>query len=526
MPLSRLLNWKRLRRTPEPPLLRPSITSSVSLAQSGSVAATLTIPRVSFTGTITPTITGLPSGVSYVLSPTTLDSATLSTTVTFSATAGATVVSNQSYTVTCTGTGVNQATTTGLITTTATVTPAISISADKSSTTAQQGQTDSFNVTLARTNYTGDVTIAVSGLPTGASATISPNPLTGATLVAGVVITNTAGASTVTNDAYTVGATGSGVSAATNVNMTHTITSPTVSRGVFNYSSVVKGSDFQSFADTAALLAEVPNNETNASKLKLLTVSADATGASSAASCISLAISPVTGLKVMRITLDNTHGPPNSTQMWFASYPGMPTTNRTGGVSTAFTDVAVYSEVSYSAGFTTGGSDSGGQGFKQYAVGYANAYGRFGLEWEYVTSNTYTIGWNNNGNGNFGDVGSNGSTTISPNGDVRPWSPTGASGIWVVPQVMCFYTEMRTVDSNTVTQKSWSWLKGSNPTTNPQLSATVNCGGGSLPTVDRVAWCENFNMRRGYRYMPDGGYIDYHFIGVVDLTYDSNPCNL
>ena len=210
--------------------------------------------------------------------------------------------------------------------------------------------------------------------------------------------------------------------------------------------------------------------------------------------------------------------------MYFAGYSGQPTANRAGGVNTTFTDCAVYSEVSYSPGFTTSGSDATAASYKQYAAAYNNANGRFGMEWA-VNTPTFTIGWN--GSTNAGDVGGSGTDTVSINGTALPWSTSGGSGVWVVEQVVCWYTEMRTVDSDTVRYKTWSWLKGSNPTTNPQLDRTVNISvGTSLPKCDRVAWGENFNQRAGFRYIANGGYMDNHAHYVWDLGYDANPLNL
>jgi len=527
MSLAAFFRWFRKRpRNVVPKVYAPEFSvRALSLVQGSTVQTTVTFRRADYTGTITPTISGLPSGVSGAFDPATLNASTLTTTLTLTATGGASIVSNDPFSVSCTATGspdLTGNTETATVTVTASATPAIAIVASKSSTTALQGDSDNFDVTLTRTNYTGDVTLAVSGLPSGATASISPNPLTGGTVTAGVVITNDIAASTVTNDAYTVGATGSGVAAATNVNMTHTITSPNVTRGVFNYSNVVKGSDFSTYADTTALLAAIGTTESDANKQKLLT--STGTGNSSPANCIQLVTSSVTGNKAMRYLIDNTHGVPNTTMMWFAGYPGMPTANRTGGVSTPFTDCAVYSEVSYSPGFTTAGSKAGGQGYKQYAIGYSNAAGRTGMEYSNIYDCTYTIGWNNNGNGNFGDVGGSGSSTVPINGTPRPWSANG--NVWAVEQVVCFYTEMRAVDADSLRHKSWTWLKGSEPTALPQLDYTVNIGGGSsLPTANRVAWCENFNQDRGLRYIPDGSYMDVHYIGVVDLTFDSNPAN-
>lgn len=514
MPLSRLFNWKKLRRTPEPPILRPVLaSSSLTVNQSGSVSVIVTVNRTSYTGTITPSISGLPSGTTGAFSPTTLGSGTLTTTLTLTSTAGATTVSNQSFTVTCTGSGVNNATTTGTVTVAATVTPAISIAASKSSTTALQGATDTFDVTLTRTNYTGDVTLAVSGLPSGATASISPNPLTGGTLVGTVTVTNDVAATPVTNDAYTVGATGSGVSAATDVNMTHTITAPSSSRGIPNTSTAVKGTDFQSFADTAALQAQMATNESDSNKLKLFC------GVENNYNKIAIATSSIDSRKAMRLTMDNTGGPPNQLFMYFAGYSGQPTANRAGSVNTAFTDCAVYMESSYAAGWTPVGSAAIGHGFKQFAMGYHNATARAGMEWNNTVCEC-TLGWG--GATNQGDIGPAGYNTLTFNGDARPWS---TSTVWAGGVIVCWYYEMRAIDADTVRYKFWTWLKGSDPTTNPQMTRDVNIRIGSLPTVNRLACCENFNQVPPNRYMPDGGYMDVHCAYAWDLGYDSNPLN-
>jgi hypothetical protein len=524
---TRLFNWRNLRRTAPQKMFYATIDNAApSVVQGASVDVLVTGRFVSFFGDVTPAVNGLPSGVSGAFTPTTLGATVIATTLRLTATGGATPVVGDAFTVTLTpaDTTVPVVTINCTCTVVASVSASIAISASPTATSALQGETDASTVTLVRTAYTGDVTLAATGLPTGATAVFSPNPMTGATLTAGVVVTNTVGASTVSNDAWTITASGSGVTDATQA-MTHTITSPNVTRGVPTTASAVKSSDFQSFADTTALLAQIGTNESNTSKQLLLT--STGVGSSSPASCISLVTSSVTGQKAMRYSIDNTHGVPNTTMMWFAGYPGMPTTNRTGGVSTAFTDCAVYSEVSYSPGFTTAGSMVSGQGYKQYAIGYSNAAGRTGMEYSNIYDCTYTIGWNNNGNGNFGDVGGSGSSTVPINGTSRPWSASSATGPWGVEQVVCFYTEMRAVDADSLRHKSWTWLKGSEPTALPQLDYTVNIGGGSsLPTANRVAWCENFNQSRGFRYIPDGSYMDVHYIAVFDLTYDSNPLNL
>lgn len=511
--------FRKRPRSTVPKVYAPEFSvRALSLVQGSTVQTTVTFRRSDYTGTITPTITGLPSGVSGAFNPSTLNSATLSTTLTLTATAGASIVSNDAFTVSCTATGSPDLTgnsETATVTVTASATPAIAIAASKSSTSALQGATDSFDVTLTRTNYTGDVTIAVSGLPSGASASISPNPLTGGTLVAGVVITNDVAASTVTNDAYTVGATGSGVSAATNVNMTHTITSPNVTRGIPTTSSAIKGSDFSEFANTAALLAAITDGESNTAKLSLLC-------GGSGRSRMTIETSALTGANVMRYAVDTTGGPPVLWQMYFAGYPGQPTANRAGGVNTAVPEFGAYIEVSYSAGFTTGGSAAtgGGGAYKLTAVGMQNYNGRSGIEWTNVSNFSYTCGlsgWGPSGPANNG------------NGDAKPYTVTNASGVWTVPQIVCHYWEVRQLDSDQFQYKHWTWLKGSNPTTNPQSTLTYSkatSGLASFPTYNRLAFGENFNQPAANRYIPLGGYVDWHAGYVWDLGYDSNPLNL
>src|SRR5207253_1846615 len=62
-------------------------------------------------------------------------------------------------------------------------TPTISVSASPATLTLTQGQSGSVTVSLTRGgNYTGAVTLAVSGAPSNVIATLSPTSLTGTTL--------------------------------------------------------------------------------------------------------------------------------------------------------------------------------------------------------------------------------------------------------------------------------------------------------------------------------------------------------
>ena len=108
----------------------------------------------------------------------------------------------------------------------------ISLALSSATLTVVQASTTTTTVTLTRTSYTGDVTLAVSGLPSGVTGAFGTNPLTGATLTSVLTLTATGGATIVTADAFTVTATGSGVSDAT-IGATVTVEAPAVSSPFF-----------------------------------------------------------------------------------------------------------------------------------------------------------------------------------------------------------------------------------------------------------------------------------------------------
>lgn len=67
-------------------------------------------------------------------------------------------------------------------------TPSIQLTASPASLTLQQGASGTVTLTLARTNISSPVSVAVSGLPTGVSASVTPASLTGATTTATVTV--------------------------------------------------------------------------------------------------------------------------------------------------------------------------------------------------------------------------------------------------------------------------------------------------------------------------------------------------
>ena len=181
--------------------------TSVSISQGGAAGtSTITVTDLNgFTGAVTLAASNVPTGVTatFGTNPTTTTSI-LSLTASGSATPGTT-------TITITGTsGSSTATTTVSLTVTAG--PSFSLSANPTSLTITPtlaGKTSVITVTDAG-GFTGNVTLAATGLPTGVTAAFSPNPTASTstlTLTAGagasagnatVTITGTSGALTAT----------------------------------------------------------------------------------------------------------------------------------------------------------------------------------------------------------------------------------------------------------------------------------------------------------------------------------------
>jgi cellulase/cellobiase CelA1 len=175
------------------PTLAPS-ASTLSVTQGKTATDTITVTDVGgFTGSVTLVASGLPSGVTaaFGTNPTTGTSV-----LTFTASSTATVGGS---TVTITGTsGSVTATTTIALT----VIPASSFTLSRSASTLAVTRGSSATDTITVTDvggFTGSVTLAASGLPSGVTAAFGTNPTTGSSvLTLSASSTATTGAATVT----------------------------------------------------------------------------------------------------------------------------------------------------------------------------------------------------------------------------------------------------------------------------------------------------------------------------------------
>ena len=202
--------------TPATPAITLSAnTAAVTVTVGGNTTASLTISRSGgFTGDVALSASGAPTGVTVTFNPTGIGAAATSSSATIAV--GATAVAGtNTVTITASGAGVTSKTVTIAITVPAAVTPAITLSAGTSTLSVVAGTAGTVPLTISRTGgFTGDVTLAATGLPAGVTASFAPATLTAA--VTSSTMTLTAAASAVSPaTTVTVTASGTGVTAQT-----------------------------------------------------------------------------------------------------------------------------------------------------------------------------------------------------------------------------------------------------------------------------------------------------------------------
>jgi subtilase family serine protease len=152
------------------PTFTISAPSSQTLSQSGSIGVYLYVnDQYGFTGSVTFSVSGLPAGVtaSFGTNPTTYSSA-MTLTASSSAATG-------NYTVTVTGTSgsIGKATTMTL----SIVAPSIQISSPGSITLGIGTSSSTYVYVYGNNGFSGNVTMSMCGLPSGITASFSPNPI-------------------------------------------------------------------------------------------------------------------------------------------------------------------------------------------------------------------------------------------------------------------------------------------------------------------------------------------------------------
>jgi len=170
--------------------------TSVTVNRGASATSTVSIARTAFTGSVSFTATGLPSGVTAAFSPTSTTGNSVVLTLTASSTAAAGAAA-----ITVTGTSGSISRSASVNLTVNSLTPDFSLAASPSALTVNRGASGTSTIAIGRVNaFTGSVALTVSGLPTGVTAAFSPASATGASsvLTLSASATATTGAATLT----------------------------------------------------------------------------------------------------------------------------------------------------------------------------------------------------------------------------------------------------------------------------------------------------------------------------------------
>jgi hypothetical protein len=148
-------------------------TTSIMAGATLIIGITVTRP-IGYTGPITLTTDGAPTGVTATLSPSTLAPNANTSTLTLIANAGA-IAGTGSVTIRASGTGIDSQSATINLTVGSTAQGNFTLSVSPASMTVSRGQSSSAIITIAPTGgFTDAVSLAVQGLPATISASISP----------------------------------------------------------------------------------------------------------------------------------------------------------------------------------------------------------------------------------------------------------------------------------------------------------------------------------------------------------------
>ncbi len=253
----------------------------------GNVETTINIARTSFAGAVTLAATGVPTGITATIttSPTTTNSAVVG----FSATT-AIAPGNYPVIITGSGTGISNKTVTVVIRVPAPA--AVVISAVPDSLNFNASGTVSTRINIARTNFTGAVTLAATGVPAGVTASFTTSPTTSDSARLNFASGLTApvpGAYTVTVTASGTGITNSTtqvrliVPAAVGVSLTPTPSSLTIAQGGMSTTTLAIARSaftgavaFSATAPTGVTVTFNPNNTTTNTTTATVSVSGSA----------------------------------------------------------------------------------------------------------------------------------------------------------------------------------------------------------------------------------------------------------
>ncbi len=234
--------------------------TAVSVVQGQSGSVNVAIARTNFTAAVALAYVNPVAGITGTLTP----SSVTGTSSVFDFTVDANKAPG-TYQLTVRGTATGLADQTATVDVTVTAAPGtIAVAATPNAISIQQGQSGNVNLALTRSNFTGAVTYAATGLPTGVTATFNPN---NTTTDASVMTLAAAGNAQTGAHQVTVTASGTGVTNAT-TQVALTITTPgSGSNSEFQFCSSSETPIFFAFQDgTGAWQRETPTTRGSTTK--------------------------------------------------------------------------------------------------------------------------------------------------------------------------------------------------------------------------------------------------------------------
>lgn len=284
-----------------------SSASSLTMNQGGSGTSTITVSSQNgFTGNVTLSASGLPSGVSASFSP---NPTTGTSVLTITANS---IASIGTYSVTITGTsGSLVASTTFQLT--VNQGPYFTLGASPNSMTLLLGASGSSNITVTGYNgFAGSVSLSASGLPNGVGASFTPNPITGASVLTLTESTVPAAAPAAGSYNITITGTSSGLYP---VSTTLVLTVPPTA---FTLVSTIGSTAIEQGASLTDTIGMNPLNGFSGSVN--LTVSGLTSGLTA-----SISPNPITGTSILTVTASGSAPPGNTLLTITGTYPGYQT---------------------------------------------------------------------------------------------------------------------------------------------------------------------------------------------------------
>ncbi|MEO8030571.1 MAG: hypothetical protein ABI765_06970, partial [Gemmatimonadota bacterium] len=168
-------------------------SAAVSVIQGGTGTSTVTITRTNFTGAVTLSLGGAPTGVTGAYAP----AAPTGTTSTLTITVAGTVAAG-TYNLTVNGASTAGAHSTPLVLTVTAAAANYSLSMTPATLAVVKGTSGTSTVNITRTNFTGAVTLSLTGAPAGVTGAFNPTAPTTASSVLTLTVASSAAAGTYT----------------------------------------------------------------------------------------------------------------------------------------------------------------------------------------------------------------------------------------------------------------------------------------------------------------------------------------